>query len=75
MTKEDLELTAKYMDDYSKYCQETECGEECPVFREHQMNKVDSCFKIYCRLREAGAIPKPSAISTKPKQEGTRENE
>ncbi len=60
LSKEDLVLTMKYMNDYSLYCSERECGEGCPVFDLHQKDPTKSCFRIYCELREAGDLPAPN---------------
>lgn len=60
LTPEDIEMTKKYLHEYDGYCASTECGIDCPVFREHQANKKDSCFRIYCRLRESGILQAPS---------------
>lgn len=57
LTQEDLEMTKKYMDDYTEYCRNRECGEGCPVFDMHQKEPKTSCFRIYCRLRENKLIP------------------
>ena len=59
LTAEDLRLTEKYMEEYGRYCEQTECGDTCPIFVEHQTNKKDSCFKIYCKLRESGSLQAP----------------
>lgn len=58
MTREQLELTKKYLNDYTEYCKNRECGEGCPVFDEHILNKSTSCFLIYCKLRETGKLDK-----------------
>ena len=68
LTKEDYLLTAKYINDYTKYCASRECGVGCPVFDEHQRLTDDkscsgsspSCFRIYCRFREEGKLPAPT---------------
>ena len=59
LTREDIELTKKYMDDYGKFCASRECGQGCPVYDIHETEKQTSCFKIYCRLRESGTLEKP----------------
>lgn len=56
MTIEQLRLTEKYMDEYSAYCQNRECGPGCPVFDQHAKEPKTSCFMIYCRLREEGKL-------------------
>ena len=60
LTPEDLRLTEKYLEEYGHYCENTLCGSDCPIFKEHQTNKGESCFKIYCRLRESGVLKEPS---------------
>ena len=65
LTREDMILTVKYMNDYSRYCAERQCGEGCPVYDKFQKISSDpntaktSCFKIYCRLREDGVLDAP----------------
>ena len=56
MTIEQLRLTEKYMDEYSEYCRNRECGPWCPVFDQHAKEPKTSCFMIYCRLREEGKL-------------------
>jgi len=56
MTREDLELTKKYLPTYSSFCNERECGEECPVFVRHEQSPQRSCFMTYCDLCESGTI-------------------
>ena len=60
LTPEDLRLTEKYLEEYGHYCENTLCGSDCPVFQEHQTHMDESCFKIYCRLRESGILQAPS---------------
>lgn len=60
LTPEDLRLTEKYLGEYGHYCENTLCGGDCPVFQEHQTHMDESCFKIYCRLREFGILQAPS---------------
>jgi hypothetical protein len=41
MTKEDLEMTSKYMDSYSSWCSNHTCDElSCPVFVERQKQRA-----------------------------------
>ena len=56
MTIEQLRLTEKYMNEYSEYCKNRECGPGCPVYDAHELDKKTSCFMIYCRLREEGKL-------------------
>lgn len=57
MTKEDLEMTSKYMDSYSTWCQNHTCDEfSCPVYVERQKQRENkvliSCFRTFCKLME-----------------------
>lgn len=57
MTKEDLEMTAKYMDSYTIWCQNHTCDElSCPVFVQRQKQRENkimlSCFRTFCKLME-----------------------
>ena len=56
MTKEDLELTGKYMDPYSNWCSSHQCDETCPVWvkrQEYRKNKIiKSCFRTFCEIME-----------------------
>lgn len=64
LSHEDIKMTVKYLDEYTKYCQQTECGVGCPVFEVHQGQSKEnpmSCFKIYCQLRETGKLPAPNS--------------
>ena len=56
MTLEEIKLTEKYLNEYTEYCKNRECGEDCPVFQLHQQNKAKSCFMQYCQLREHGLL-------------------
>jgi len=61
MTKEDLELTSKYMDRYSSWCSTHTCDEfSCPVFVERQQNREKrimlSCFRTFCKMMEEGKL-------------------
>lgn len=56
LSLEDMRLTAKYLDDFSKHCQNQVCGEDCMVFVEHEKDPSISCFKTYCFLREANKL-------------------
>ena len=59
LSQEDLQLTQKYMAEYSQYCADNVCGDECPVFLEHERHPEVSCFKLYCQLRESGKLSSP----------------
>lgn len=59
MNLEDMRLTAKYLDDFSKHCQNQVCGDECIVYAEHQKDPSISCFKTYCLLRESNKLEAP----------------
>lgn len=64
LTRKDIEMTVKYLDEYTRYCKQTECGTGCPVFEIHQgqdNGNPMSCFKIYCQLRESGKLQAPSS--------------
>ena len=56
MTLEQLKLSKKYLDEYTQYCKDRECGEGCPVFDAHKLDPKTSCFMIYCQMREAGKL-------------------
>lgn len=54
MTKEDLEITGKYMDAYSDWCSNHECNDTCPVWVRRQEYKdkkiLKSCFRTFCEI-------------------------
>ena len=61
MTKEDLEMTKKYMDPYSSWCSNHECdSESCPVYvvmEQNRKNRIKtSCFRTFCKMSEEGKI-------------------
>ena len=58
LSREDMFLTIKYMNDYTEFCKSRECGEGCPVFDRHEKDKSVSCFKLYCIMRESGELKK-----------------
>ncbi len=59
MTKEDLELTGKYMNSYSDWCSNHQCDDTCPVWvrrQEYKKNMViKSCFRTFCEIMEEKA--------------------
>lgn len=57
-TLNEYALGAKYMDEYTMFCRQRECGETCPVFQAHEKDKSKSCFLHYCYLRESGKLAK-----------------
>ena len=62
LAMEDMRLSAKYLDEFSKHCQNNVCGEECLVFTEHEKDPSISCFKTYCQLRETNKLEAPKGI-------------
>ena len=61
LSLEEYRLGEKYMNEYTEYCKQTECGETCPVYQAHEKDKSKSCFMHYCHLREAGKLNSPTA--------------
>ena len=55
MNKNTTRWMAEYLDDFDVHCQKTEC-KNCPVDHIHKGHKEESCFRIYCELRDAGKI-------------------
>lgn len=58
LSREDMLLTIKYMNDYTEFCKQRVCGQGCPVYDKHEKDKSKSCFKHYCLMRESGELKK-----------------
>lgn len=54
-TLEDLRLKEKWNKEYTKYCREHVCSDNCPVKIEAKRLKA-GCMLVFCRMKEAGKI-------------------